>query len=255
MDSEQQGTATLSPRAALAARLYASGACKTKGEAAEAAGLSKGYFYVLSSPKNGSERVRSLIEQVDSEIQSKTVDMSKVIELLGRRAVRNIADHMENASSEALRLKAATDLADRSPETQKTQRTIAASFSVDGEDAKALAAAMVESANIQKKYAHVAEGDYIEVNVESGVDHYGQVGERGEQQEEGVPISVGDSGLSQAGSNGLATTEGEQAVRRDSDADREPGQTGNGRLPERQVINARLEKLRKIKAAKASQAA
>lgn len=90
--------------------------------------------------------------------------MSKVLELLGREAIGRIRGHMNNEDNPAsVQLKAAQDLADRSPETSKTIKHEVASISLSGQDAKEMAAALVESARSRERFSHVAEGDFVQV--------------------------------------------------------------------------------------------
>ena len=163
--------AELSPRVKMAIRLYESGACKTKAQAADAAGLSRQHMYLMTSACVSNPRARALTEEIDGALTDRTIDMSKVLSLLGRRAVQNINTIMENSESEGLRLRAAQDLADRSPETSKTIKAAVAHVNITGEDAKELAAALVSSAKVSEKYAHLAEGDFVKVDVSKSVDN------------------------------------------------------------------------------------
>jgi len=193
----------------MATRLYSTGAVKTKKDAAEAAGVAPGYFYIESSPKNGNPKVLDFINGIDAEIHSEAVDMTRVLQKLGRRAVRNIAELMERTESESIKLKASQDLADRSMETQKTQRHIVESFSIGEESGKAIAAALAEAAKVQKEFAHVTEGDFVRVDMSSGAEIYEReqkarkVGEKA--------IGTGDS-KSQAGGNGQHPSEDSAAL-------------------------------------------
>lgn len=157
----------LSPRVKLAARLYATGACKTKQEASEAAGLNKNYLTLL----NNNPYVSDLIREIDKQIETGVVDMSKVLVMLGRKAVVAIAGTMEDSTVKPeLRFKAAQDLADRSPETSKTQKlAIDSQLTMTPESAQAIAAALVESARLQETYQSAASGDYIKVDTTQGV--------------------------------------------------------------------------------------
>jgi hypothetical protein len=147
-----------SPRVRLAARLYASGACKTMGEASVAAGLSKQY---LALHRENSE-VQGIVQAVDQAIAEGTVDFSKVLATLGRQAVRNIAHLMEDAQSEAIRFKAAQDLADRSPETTKVHKhEISGGLEMSSADAQNIAKALVEAARLKSTFPSAAEGDFI----------------------------------------------------------------------------------------------
>jgi hypothetical protein len=153
----------LTPRVKLAARLYATGVAKTKRQAAQMAGLSESVFYItsISEPK-----VSELIAQIDREMESDQINMGKLIQKLGRRAVRNVAQIMENPQvKDEVRLKAAQDLADRSPETSKVlniHATIAAPIS--DEQFELMRKAMLESESAKAQFADAAKGNYVTVN-------------------------------------------------------------------------------------------
>lgn len=112
------------------------------------AGLHPTYLTVAM---NNSEPVKRLAASIQQELESDAADMSKVMQRLGRMAVGRLAQLMDSGS-ESIALKAAIDLADRSPETQKTQRVEVASLTLSGGDAKAIAEALVESAEAQKQF-------------------------------------------------------------------------------------------------------
>ena len=152
-----------SPRVKLATRLYTTGICKTKKEASEAAGLHPSYLTMLTGP-NGSEPVKSLMNEIDQKIEDKTIETSALIQVLGRKALGKMSQLMEGGS-EGVQFRSAQDLLDRSPETSKTQRIETVAFSLDGEDAASLAKAMLESAKSDRDYDHVAEHGLMEVDL------------------------------------------------------------------------------------------
>lgn len=93
--------------------------------------------------------------------------MSKVLSLLGREAVGKLRGLMDS-NSEMIQLKAAQDLADRSPETSKTIKHEVASITISGQDAKEMAEALVESARSREKFSHLAAEDFVQVEMEQG---------------------------------------------------------------------------------------
>lgn len=155
------GKGHVSPAVRLAARLYATGACKTKKEASAAAGLHPNYLTLLTS--NNNPLVNGLIAEIDAKLAEDSLDMSALIVKLGRRAVRNMAALMEDAQSEMIRFKAAQDLADRSPETVKTQHHVVDSFHASREDVDRMIAALTESSGMAQEFAEAANGDYVRV--------------------------------------------------------------------------------------------
>lgn len=158
------------PLTKLAARLYATGVCKTKKEASSAAGLHPNYLTVLTSPKNGSDEVLAVMSEIDDLLRDRSLDESKLLQSLQRHAVTKVAQLMQYSDSDAIQLKAAIDLADRGPNTSKIQKHQIAAITVSGRDIAALTQAMVESAKIREEYAEMAKGDYVKVNLDaSGV--------------------------------------------------------------------------------------
>lgn len=152
------------PRVRNAVRLYATGAVRSKRAASIAAGLHPQYLTMLTSPNGGSEPVKRLMNDIDKMLEDKTVDMSRVMEIVSRRAVGKIA-HLMESSNENVALKAAQDLADRGPDTSKTQKVQVESFSLGDAAARELAAAMVESAKAREKYRAIGVEGLVEVDV------------------------------------------------------------------------------------------
>jgi hypothetical protein len=153
------------PRVVLAARLWKTSICKTKKEASIAAGLHPNYLTMLTAPNGGSEAVKRLCGEIDKMVEDQTVDMSHILRYAGRKAIGRIAALMDS-SKEEIALKAAQDLADRAPETQKTQRVAVESFSLNGEDARELAKAIMESSQAAEQYREIAINGLDEATTE-----------------------------------------------------------------------------------------
>lgn len=160
--------ATLTPRVKHACRLYASAAVATKEEAAEAVGLNPTYFNVITNPnhKRSMPEAIALIDEIQQRIEDKTVELSSVVQLVAREALQEVRSLMKNSQNEAIKLKAASDILDRNPDTSKTQKIQASSFSLSGEDAQQLSAALVAAANAQKAMGAPITGDYVRIPVE-----------------------------------------------------------------------------------------
>lgn len=158
---------SLSPRVKMAAKLYVTGACKTKKEASIAAGLAPNYLTLLRD----NPLVNEYINRIEDRIEDGSVDMSKVLVTLGRKAVVGMARMMESETvKDDIRFKAMQDLADRSPETSKTiKQQMTSDLSMTVESAALLAAALVESARNKENYIQAAQGDYITVDIEKEV--------------------------------------------------------------------------------------
>src|SRR3569832_1978997 len=106
------------PRVKLATRLYATGVAKTKAAAAEMAGLAPSTYYLISTTES---KVSDLMNHIDKELESEQLDTGRLLKHLGRKAIRHIAWTLDSDEvKHDTRLKAAQDLADRSPETSKT---------------------------------------------------------------------------------------------------------------------------------------
>lgn len=147
----------------MAARLYASAAVPSKLAAARAVGLSPTHMYLMTTKNEESKR---LINEVDQRILEGTVEMSTVLREIGREAIVKLRNLMNAAASEQTQLRAAQDLADRNPETSKVQRHEIVATHITPTDAKALAAALVESARVKEQFSGMAEGDFVKVDPE-----------------------------------------------------------------------------------------
>lgn len=167
-----------SPAVRMAVGLWASGRVKSKKAAAEAVGIAPNYVTNLIAAKNTV--LMDLIAKIDKQLEE-GLDPTVLIEQLSGRAIRNIVHHMENASSEAVRLKAAQDLADRSPKTSKIQKHAVASFSIEGQDAKMLAQALVDAQDANRLFEHVTQGNFIRVSDSQSVQE--QLGALNDQVE------------------------------------------------------------------------
>ncbi len=155
-----------SPRVRTAAWLYVSGAAKTKREASALAGLHPNYLTMMSNESLPTKRLMNDIQQM---IENEALDSSIIMKKLGRRALGKLNTLMDSAN-ENVALKAAQDLADRSPETSKTQKIdVGGGLTLGTLDAKALATALVESARERAKYDHVAEHGLVEVDMGESV--------------------------------------------------------------------------------------
>jgi hypothetical protein len=154
-----------SPKVLLAARLYGSGAVKTKKEAAAAAGIAHQYFSQLSGP-NGSPAVKKVIAGIGDAIEDRAVNMSEIMRQLGRESIGTINDIRKGSESEMMVFKAAQDLADRSPEVSKTQKHSVAALTLEGKDVLALQEALLEGSRIAEEYADVAQSGYVGVELE-----------------------------------------------------------------------------------------
>ncbi len=152
---------TVSPRVAMATRMYATGAAPTKKAAAEAMGLSPQSLYIASTK---SPAVQKIMDDTTQEVSAKAISISALLTQLSRRAVETIAGLMDESEDETIRLKAAQDLADRGPETSKIQRHQVESFTLHGKDVDRLAAAMLEGHSIESLKGEV-QGDYEQVSV------------------------------------------------------------------------------------------
>lgn len=151
-----------SPRVALAATLYGSGAAKTKTEASKMAGLFPQYLNMLTAA--GNPEVHRIITESQRRVLDNSIDTTQILQELGRKALATIVGVMEASGNEALKLKAAVDLADRSPETSKIARAAVTTLTLDGEDVQRLAQALVRSASVRSQYQSLAEGDFVKVD-------------------------------------------------------------------------------------------
>lgn len=154
----------LTPRVKHACRLYASAAVATKQEAAEAVGLNPSYFNVITQPghKKANPEAIALIDEIQQRIEDKTVDLSAVVQEVSREALSEMRKLIKNSQNEAIRLKAASDILDRNPETSKTQKHAVAAFSLDSTDAKELAHALVLGARATAEIGEITS-DFVKI--------------------------------------------------------------------------------------------
>ncbi len=141
--------------------LWASGVAKTKAAAARMAGLRPTALYLPTMPSVGSDVAKDLGRRVAAQVQDETVEMATVLRNAGRAAVDKIVSTMNDSSSEGLQFKAAQDLADRSPETSKTQKVAVATFSLEGKDVAELSRALAEAAEVRRQHTRFAEGNHV----------------------------------------------------------------------------------------------
>lgn len=127
--------------------------------------MNPSYFNIVTQPGHArsNPEVIKLMDDIEAAIHDKTVSLSSVIESVSREAISEMRDLMNNSNNEAIRLKASSDILDRNPETSKTQKHQLSAFSLGSEDAKALAAALVKSAEATRLYGQAAVGDFVRI--------------------------------------------------------------------------------------------
>lgn len=155
------------PRVKQALWLYKSGACKTKREASELAGLHPAYLSMLTAPNRGSEPVKRLADEIDTLLSDKAVDMSKVLQLTGRMAIGRMVKLMDSGN-ERIALDSAKELANKSPETAGMLKVQVDPFTIDGLDAKQIAAALIESARLPDNAEDIRLHGLVEVDITQG---------------------------------------------------------------------------------------
>jgi len=156
----------ITPKIRMATLLFETGVVKTKAEAAEMVGISRAHFYNMTN-LNGA--TRHMANEIQSMVKDESVATSKILQIISRKAIGKL-DQLMDSGNETIAFRAAQDLADRGPETQKTQKLQVESLTITGEDARALAAAMVESAQVQKDYRDVGVHGLIEVDTDKAPD-------------------------------------------------------------------------------------
>lgn len=146
----------LMPRVKMALRMYAYGAVPTLTAAAEAMDLNLGYLSLMHNSIPG----KAFMESADKIIADKALEGHQLLDALGRRALEVTSQIMEDGVKEDNRLRAAIDLADRSPTYSKVQRHQVEAITLSGKDAKALAEALVMGPRIHEQYSQLATGDF-----------------------------------------------------------------------------------------------
>lgn len=131
------------------------------------AGIEPHYFTQVT---NQHEPTKQLIAAVQERILDETVDTSVILKQLGRHAVKRISQLMDS-DNDHIALKAAQDLADRSPDTSKTQKLdVTGALTLGHADARDLAAAMVESARLREQYRSVVTEGLVELDTDKRAD-------------------------------------------------------------------------------------
>lgn len=150
------------PRVRHALRLYVTGAVPTKKAAALAVGLKPISLYQSIMPSLGDTHNTKFMETLDQNIQEKAINVGVLLDRLSVEALDTINHIRTQGSSEALRLKAAIDLADRGSRTGKIQKHQVESFTLNGRDVEALQAAMLESGRVTALHGEV-QGNFEKV--------------------------------------------------------------------------------------------
>jgi hypothetical protein len=112
-----------------------------------------------------NEELQAFVQEVDDAIGEKSIDMSAVLQALEVAAVAKMKRLMDSAGSEQIQFKAAQDLLDRGPRTGKIQRQATVALSIDGEDAKALAASLLAARQANEQFRPLVQGDYEKVHL------------------------------------------------------------------------------------------
>jgi hypothetical protein len=149
----------LTPKAKLALKALAMGAATTNTQAGAIADLHPAYVGVLKSTQVGAQYMAGL----EGKIDEKLMDEMKLMQLLGREALLKMGGLMRFSNDENIILRASADLLDRNPVTQKVHKAQVESFSVSSEDAREIAAAMVEAARERQRYAEAASGNFVKI--------------------------------------------------------------------------------------------
>lgn len=153
----------LRPRARAAIQLWATAGAPTQKAAAAAVGLTEAS---LSLSLRHSMEAQALVSDLQSAVQSKVIDLSKVIELMSGRALEVIGNLMTQADKEDVRLKAAQDVLDRNPITSKTRRIMVEPLSLAGRDISVLARALSAGKGLELEFPSAALADFIPVGNE-----------------------------------------------------------------------------------------
>lgn len=192
-------------RVRMAARLYASGAVRSKRDACRTMGLTDAYLSMLDAA--GNEITRRIQSDVEDAIRDDSVALSKVIAKLSRKALNKI-NFLIESDNEHVALKAATEVLDRNPETSKTFKATVSTFSLDTNDAKAMASAIVEAARVRERFLLQSAKDFVKVEDVDGTQNAdvskGDAGNH-EERQTAEAASVSGSGIERQEYSGEAT--------------------------------------------------
>ena len=148
-----------SPRLRRAVRYYYSGIARTKAQAARMAGLEPITLYTRTMPSAPDPRLDKEIKMAEAMNGRVEENVSRALVEGSVEAIRRMRSLLDS-SSEIIQFKAAQDLADRGPLTSKVTKLQSTHLSLDGQDAQALASALVES---RRQSLDGADGDFVKV--------------------------------------------------------------------------------------------
>lgn len=159
-------TSSLSPRLKMAYRLYHSATVPTKAAAAKAAGLSPATFYIASRPKIDlmNPEGTDIAARMDDKLDEQVINARALLSKEAIKSIIKLAQLRDTGGSEGIQLKAAQDIADRCPDTSKTQRIESSNFSLEGKDVANLVNALVHSRSARSHITEGLEGDFIKVD-------------------------------------------------------------------------------------------
>lgn len=128
------------------------------------AGINPEWFTTMT---NHNDETKRIVNKVDQMLEDETVQTSTLLQALGRAAIKKLHGLMTGSGKEEIQLKAAQDLADRSPETTKIQKhELSVNPQISSEEAKLLAKALIEGAQVHQDYKAITAGDYVKVDID-----------------------------------------------------------------------------------------
>lgn len=122
------------------------------------------YFQALC---RRNQHVKVMLEQFHRELTERSISATALITSFQIPAVKEIARIMEHGATDAIKLKAAIDLADRGPETSKIQKHQVESLTISDAEASNIRRAMIEAAKLRAMEIAVTNDNFEMVQVDN----------------------------------------------------------------------------------------
>lgn len=108
------------------------------------------------------EAVNKYHNEITELLDNEAVGLDIVVQKMARKALERVHNLMHSNKDEVA-LKAATDILDRNPSTQKVIKAQVETFSLNGQDAKEIMATILEAAKVRAENQQAASGDFVRV--------------------------------------------------------------------------------------------
>lgn len=118
---------------------------------------------------NHNEETKRLVNDLDQRIEDESVEMSGLLRTLGREALVRVRELSKQSEDLNVAVRAAIDLADRSPETAKIQKIQDVTPRIGRDEAKLLASVLVEAARVNQRFKDEVKDGLVRIEATSVV--------------------------------------------------------------------------------------